>query len=154
MAARKRQPIDRRMGAGGSWMAILASTTLGVDTAANTVHARVSIDRSDLDPEREYRLVVQSYDGAPGPDNRPVGSVQRAVTAAELRAGVNVDLLELRPAMLAQDATRRPTVVAWIESGKPDLEFDGRMARPRPGTASVVAHGDRVSITLDGTLAA
>src|SRR5438128_8534307 len=48
----------------GSWMALLAATTLGVD-AANTVRAEVRAD-ADLADSREYRLVVQSYDGSHG----------------------------------------------------------------------------------------
>jgi hypothetical protein len=111
-------------------MALLASTTLGVE-GANTVRAEVRADE-DLVESRDYRLVVQSFDGADGrPSVRPVGSYQRAVTAAELRSGVSVSLVELR-----QEAARRSdgAVVAWIEAGKPDLEFDGRTARPRPGS--------------------
>jgi hypothetical protein len=54
------------------------------------------------------------------------------VTGAELRRGVTVSVLELRhPADVADGA-----VVAWIEAGKPDLEFDGRNARPLPGSIS------------------
>ncbi len=119
--------------ASGSWMALLAATTLGVD-GANTVRAEVSADEG-LVESRDYRLVVQSFDGAEGARPsfraRPVGSYQRAVTAAELRSGVRVSLVELR-----QQAGDRPdgAVVAWIEAGKPDLEFDGRTARPRPGS--------------------
>jgi hypothetical protein len=157
MAARKRQPIDRvTEGAqASSWMAILASTTLGLDTAAKTLQATVRLARPELESGREYRLVVQSYDGAPGAGNRPVGSVQRAVSAEELRAGVTIDLLELRPAGF--EVAERPTVVAWVETGKPDLEYDGRMARPRPGSVygSVRRRGDaNVAIALDKTLAA
>jgi hypothetical protein len=111
-------------------MALLAATTLGVD-GANTVRAEVRADE-DLVESRDYRLVVQSFDGEAqtGP-SRPVGSYQRAVTAAELRRGVNVSVVELR-----QGAAERKAgaVVAWIEAGKPDLEFDGRTARPRPGS--------------------
>jgi len=110
---------------------LLAATTLG--DAAATVRTEVRAD--GLLNGRRYRLVVQSYDLAdgavPGPYSRPVGSAQRAVTADELRAGVQVDLLELRQ---AHSAGGYPLVVAWIEAGGPDLEFDARGARPAPGS--------------------
>jgi len=41
-----------------------------------------------------------------------------------------VNLVELREAADNQDGS----VVAWIEAGKPDLEFDGRTAKPLPGS--------------------
>jgi hypothetical protein len=44
-------------------------------------------------------------------------------------------------------------VVAWIEAGDPDLEFDGRTARPQPGSmyGSVrrAMNQDAVHISLD-----
>src|ERR1700679_1892351 len=101
MATRK-QPAPRsrtkRSAAAGSWLALLAMTTLG--DGADTLHAEV---RAQGLREGAYRLVVQSYDathgGVPGRDERPVGSTQRAVTADELRSGVHVNLLELRESM-------------------------------------------------------
>jgi hypothetical protein len=43
--------------------------------------------------------------------------------------------------------------VAWIEAGHPDLEFDGRQARPQPGSmygvARRAANQDSVQIRLD-----
>ena len=70
-------------------------------------------------------------------------SVQRAVTAKELREGVHVRLLELN----AKSA--KPYVVAWIEAGAPDLEFDGRMARPHADSLVGTAHGtDELRIRL------
>jgi hypothetical protein len=121
-----------RSAAAGSWLALLAATTLG--DAADTLRTEVRAD--GLSDGRRYRLVVQSYDksdgAVPGADSRPVGSTQRAVTADELREGVQVDLLELRHASAAGNG--RPLVVAWIEAGGPDLEFDARTARPMPGS--------------------
>jgi hypothetical protein len=117
----------------GSWMALLAATTLGVE-GVGTVRAEVKAD-GGLVESGEYRLVVQSYDAregeVPGLRNRPVGSYQRAVTAAELRRGVQVNLLEFRR---SAPESEKGSVVAWIETGKPDLEFDGRTARPLPGS--------------------
>src|ERR1700722_1610865 len=111
--------------ASGWWMALLASTTLGLE-GANTVRADVQADE-DLAESRDYRLVVQSFDAGegkhPNPGARPVGSYQRSVTAAELRSGVRVHLVELRKSATGPS---EGAVVAWIEAGKPDLEFDGR----------------------------
>lgn len=128
---------------------MLAATTLG--DAAATVRAEVRAN--GLSEGRRYRLVVQSYDRSigvssgvvPGPQSRPVGSTQRAVTADELRQGVQVDLLELR--QTPQPAGEKPLVVAWIEAGGPDLEFDARSARPSPGSVyGLVKRGVRQDV--------
>ena len=104
---------------------------------------------------------MQSYDESdgrvPGREARPVGSLQRAVTADELRHGVHVNLLELRESA-GESPSERPMVVAWIEAGEPNLEFDGRTARPRPGNVYGVARRegrqDGVQISLNRKLAA
>jgi hypothetical protein len=155
MATRTHIP-SIRSAAAGSWIALLAATTLG--DAAGTLHAEVRAD--GLSDDGAYRLVVQSYDASDGPlpghSVRPVGSVQRAVTADELRQGVHIDLLELREAASAP-RTDRPVVVAWIEAGKPNLEFDGRRARPAPGSVYGVTKRttkqDSVHISLNRKLA-
>lgn len=140
--------------AAGSWLALLAATTLG--DAADTVRAEV---RADGLSDGDYRLVVQSYDESdglvPGPDARPVGSIQRTVTADELRSGVQIDVLELREAA-AEPSAQAPLVVAWIETGDADLEFDGRAARPRPGSmyGVVKREAKRVQISLNRKIAA
>jgi hypothetical protein len=142
--------------AAGSWLALLAATTLG--DGADTLRAEV---RADGLRDGAYRLVVQSYDASdgrvPSREARPVGSLQRSVTADELRHGVYVNLLELRPAT-GESTSARPMVVAWIEAGEPDLEFDGRTARPRPGNVYGVAlregHQDNIQISLNRKLAA
>jgi hypothetical protein len=157
MASRKRIPTKRtRSVAAGSWLALLAATTLG--DGADTLHAEV---RANGLRDGAYRLVVQSYDASdgrvPGHDARPVGSLQRAVTADELRHGVHVNLLELRESA-AGSTSERPMVVAWIEAGEPNLEFDGRTARPRPGNVYGVARRegrhDAIQISLNRKLAA
>ena len=92
--------------ASGSWMALLAATTLGVD-GADTVRAEVRADE-DLAESRDYRLVVQSFDADDGrrpelPARARSARTSASVTAAELRTGVHVNLLELRAG-----ARRRP----------------------------------------------
>jgi hypothetical protein len=152
MALRKQIPSRRsRSAAAGSWLALLAATTLG--DAADTVRAEVRAD--GLLGGGRYRLVVQSYDtsdgAVPGPYSRPVGSTQRAVTAAELREGVQIDLLELRQS--AEAVGEKPLVVAWLEASGPDLEFDARTARPTPGSVYGLvkrdAKRDTVQINLN-----
>jgi hypothetical protein len=156
MSARKR-PASRasRSAAAGSWLALLAATTVG--DAASTLRAEVRAPGLALGAvDGVYRLVVQSYASRQGaiPDQsaRPLGSTQRAVTADQLRNGVHVNLLELARAADPQD---KPVVVAWIEAGAPDLEFDGRTARPGPGSVfgSTKRQGDRdVQISLNRKL--
>src|ERR1700748_616973 len=105
MATRKSPHMRKaRTAAAGSWLALLAATTLG--DAADTV--RTEVRAQGLPSSGNYRLVVQSYD-ATGHDARPVGSMQRAVSADELRNGVNVNLLELRqPQATLASAAQRP----------------------------------------------
>jgi hypothetical protein len=157
MASRKRSnPPPSRPVATGSWLALLAATTIGA--GADTLRAEIKAD--GLRDDAPYRLIVQTYDGArtalPAAYARPVGSAQRAVTAAELRAGVKVNLVELRKA--AGASGDKPVVVAWVEAGEPNLEFDGRTARPRPGsvygTARRADRRDVVQISLNRKVAA
>jgi hypothetical protein len=132
----------------------VALTTFG--DAADAVRAQVRAE--GLSAGGVYRLVVQSYQGGtsqvPGPYARPLASVQRAVTSDQLRHGVHVSLVEMRQA--APEGATSPVLVAWIEAGEPDLEFDGRMARPQPGCVyGVVKRGsleDVVQISLNRTV--
>ncbi len=132
-----------------SWMALLAATTLGPNAVAGTLRAEVRA-AVPLQANESYRLVVHSYDAKDGelPANaKPIGSTQIAVTAEDLKNGVAVDLVEVR----SSGATGAPPlVVAWLESGKADLDFDGREARPKDD--SIVASGrgnaDYVALTL------
>ena len=67
MATRKRAARGgTRSAAAGSWLALLAATTLG--DGADTLHAEV---RADGLREGAYRLVVQSYDASDGRRARP-----------------------------------------------------------------------------------
>jgi hypothetical protein len=126
-----------------SWTALLAATTLGV-VGASVLHADIQ-SQARLDETRTYRLVVQSYGhkGAELEGERPNASLQRQVTAAELRAGIRVGLLEFRrdDSTADTDAPGAPLVLAWVEEGKADLELDGLRARPRPGSLRGAATG-------------
>jgi hypothetical protein len=146
--ARVAQPSKRtslRPASAGSWIALVAATTLG--DAAGAVRAEVRAQ--GLSEGRVYRLVVQSFERgtSDGPERnaRPIGSAQRAVTADELRHGVHVSLLELRHDAASDATPAKPVVMAWIEAGEPDLEFDGRTARPQPGSVYGVARREPLS---------
>jgi hypothetical protein len=134
-----------------SWLALLAVTSLGV-AHAGTVRAAIKLSPEMLGNEGRYRLVVQSYDrfgpkpALPG-SQRPRASAQRAVTAEDLSRGVRIDLVEL-----GETPEEGPgTVVAWVERGEANLEFDGRGARPRAGSIYGIARssGGRVEIRLN-----
>jgi hypothetical protein len=135
----------------GTWMGFLASTMGAFD--AGTLRAEVRAD--GLRADRSYWLVVQSYDAPKSIGrSRPVGAAVRRVSAEELSAGVSMDVVELRAE--PSSGKRESTMVAWIDDKIPDLEFDGRRARPRPGskmgTAKCVA--GRVQISLGEKTAA
>ena len=149
MAARKRR-ASGVVKAAGSWMALLAATTLGSDVAAEPVHAEVRVEGALKGSA--FRLIVQSYDARPSELKtgraKPVGSMQRLVSAEELKNGIRVDFVELRDA--ARDQTR-PLVVAWLEAVQGNYELDAREARPLPGSVCGYAHRDAcdVKIRLD-----
>lgn len=134
-----------------SWLALLAATTLGV-AHADTVRAAIKLSPDKLDGEVRYRLVVQSYGRKgtakelPG-SQRPRASVQRSVTAADLAQGVRIDLVELAE----KPENGRGVVVAWVEPGEADLEFDGSRARPQAGSIYGIArsNAERVEIRLN-----
>ncbi len=111
-----------------SWMGLLAGLMFGA--GAGVVRAEIRAD--EVPASAELRLVVQSYE-APSSGHavprsaQPLASVQRAVSAEELRHGIVLDV----PLVLAGASKLGLVVVAWVERGRPDLAFDGRMARPR-----------------------
>ena len=117
---------------GASWMALLAATTIGLGHL-DRVRAEVSADKADLGVAgSRYRLVVQSYATGsvaagklPGTRQKPLASAQRSVTAEELSRGVAVDVLRVGESL---DGSQ--VIVAWIEQGEANLEFDGAEARP------------------------
>jgi len=122
-----------------SWMALLAATTLGTGHFA-TLRARVSADDGPEPVGSQpsgYRLIVQSYAPGtltpgqlPGEYARPLASTQRAVTQEELRRGVSVDVMQVGG---EEKQGKGAVLVAWVEPGQPDLEYDGLRARPAPG---------------------
>lgn len=117
---------------GASWMALVAATTIGLGQL-DRVRAEVSADTAQLGAAGgRYRLVVQSYaresvsaDTLPSARQKPLASAQRSVTVEELSRGVAVDVLRL-----GEQLDPSQVIVAWIEQGEADLEFDGAEARP------------------------
>jgi len=134
-----------------SWTALLAATTLGV-AGASLIHANVRTD-AQLDERLRYRLVVQSHNRGTGNtarnQDRPIASIQLEVTPAQLRDGVRVGLVELQPTGEPRDV-RPTTLLAWVEEGRADLEFDGLRARPQPGsmTGTAPSGGSKTAIQI------
>ena len=125
-------------------MALLAATSLGA-VSVERMRAEVSAKNLGAATSAGYRLIGQSYaresvavgkGQLPGASHRPLASVQRAVTAEELAQGVAVDVLQIDQSNAGQHA---PIIVAWIEHGAPDLEFDALRARPTRGAVYGVA---------------
>jgi hypothetical protein len=129
--------------AGASWLALVAATTVGVGSLSR-VRAAVSVDARKLSrSDVGYRLIVQSYApesfgiGArdlPALRARPLASTQRAVTREELARGVAVDVLGV-----SSMGESSPVIVAWVERGRPNLEFDALEARPNDDAVYGVA---------------
>ncbi len=125
---RKARPIK------ASWLALVAATTLGV-AYFGSIPTRVSAPAvEEQGSAHGLRLVVQTYDrsaltadGSLLPQAKALTATQRAVKAEELRQGVSVQLHQV--AVRAEE----PVVVAWVEQGAPDLEYDALTARPGQG---------------------
>lgn len=117
---------------GASWMALVAATTIGLGHLER-VRAEVSADTASLGGSGDrYRLVVQSYardsvvaGNVPNARQKPLASAQRSVTAEELSRGVAVDVLRV-----GETLDPSQIIVAWVEKGEANLEFDGAEARP------------------------
>jgi hypothetical protein len=122
-------PRKAGLGTAESWMS-LAATTIGLDDFGRF---RIGVS-ARVEPSESLRLVVQVYSrdaefvgGLPAARERPLAASQRATSAEELRQGVVVSVMV--------SASRRSwghgvRVLAWLEPGVPDLEFDGLCARP------------------------
>lgn len=102
-----------------SWTSLVA-TTMGLDALGRL---RIIVRAKSVGLERG-RLVVQAFAKA-GAEARPLASAQRAVSRDDLFTGVEITL---HP----NDAsTTGHHVLAWIEPGEPDLEYDGLRAKPK-----------------------
>jgi hypothetical protein len=129
-----------------SWLSLLATSSLGLARAETLVAQVVAPGlRQSRGP---LRLVVQTFDG--DRRGRPLTSVQRSVTASELRHGVRVDVVDLSA---KQNSARPVQVMAWVEQGEATLPFDGR--RSEPGRGSLVGYGRSTggSVSLELTAA-
>jgi hypothetical protein len=134
--------------AGASWLALLAATSLGVRSLGE-LRADVRVDAAlgDAPDERSgYRLIVQSYDPSqlgrdhlPSAGERPSAAAQRSVTLEQLRQGIRVSMVGVD----GQGA--EACVLAWVEPGHPDPEFDPTTARPLSGAyLGVARHTSRI----------
>jgi hypothetical protein len=158
--AQANQPRAKRRHVAGSasWLALVAATSLGIGHA-ETVRAEVKLSGDALGGGGRYRLIVQSYDKLDRASFipsfvRPRASAQRAVTADDLARGIRIDLIELGE---DERADEHGVVVAWVEPGEANLEFDARRARPTPGSLYGVASSHRdsqssIEILLDRRL--
>lgn len=122
-----------------SWTSLVA-TTLGLDALGRL---RIVVRARSVGIERG-RLVVQAFAKADC-QARPLAAAQRAVSREELLQGVE---LSLHPEHC--DAHTSHHVLAWIEPGEPDLEFDGLRASPSAPVSlgRVRALRDRAEIEL------
>jgi hypothetical protein len=119
-----------------SWLALLATSTLGADST--TLLAEVQLDESvrGIKASVPQRLIVQVYAGRArdlSEESKPTSSAQRAVTVDQLRQGIGVHLVDMKPDPLLP-SPERLTVVAWVEPGVANLELDALNARPPTGT--------------------
>ncbi|MBX3183768.1 MAG: hypothetical protein KIT72_06565 [Polyangiaceae bacterium] len=93
-----------------------------------------------------YRLIVHTYKRAAGKARayagRPLASVQREVTLAELREGLSVDLVSLG------GGSEDQVVVAWVEPGAATLELDGLTAVPPQGARVAAVRGQVATIAF------
>ncbi|MCB9585400.1 MAG: hypothetical protein H6718_08375 [Polyangiaceae bacterium] len=138
----------RNAATGVSWLALVAATSLGV-AEVEQVKARVS-SAEVADEVGAQRLIVQTYDvrdlrpgtATPVAGARPIASIQRSVTAEDLRRGVEVSLVSLGEVGEGQ------ILVAWVERGEADLEYDGMLAKPSASARFSTVEGDPVRLDL------
>jgi len=149
----KRRPVVES----ASWLALVAATSLGV-AHAETVRAEIRLPRQALSSiGGRYRLIVQSYDSLRATQDipasvRPRASAQRSVTLDDLADGIRIDLISLGEKTPAEP--EHGVVVAWVEPGEANLEFDARRARPTADSfygvaSSSRAESDSVEILLN-----
>ncbi len=134
---------------GVSWVALVAATALGIP-AVQRVRAAVTADPRELGELGDgYRLIVQSYAPSslrsgqlPAGRARPLASTQRAITPEQLRRGIAVDMVGIDSTPTSLEGR---VIIAWVERGLPDLDFDGLQARPAADAFYGVAVADSVS---------
>ena len=97
-------------------------------------------------------MVVQEYeaDASGNLARRARTFAQRKITQAELRKGVQVELVDLSDKRTPGERV----VVAWVERGEVGGEFDGRTARPTPGSIVAKSKAGYGPIKLTLTLGA
>ena len=121
------------MRGGDSWLGLVAATTKGIGERSRV---RVRIRSAAPLYGDSFRLVVQSYSasvvrgGSPHDSDTPVASLQRAVSQDELKSGLDIDVMHVGTDRLDSADL---LVYAWVEPGRPDLEFDAALARPSVG---------------------
>lgn len=115
---------------GVTWMSLVAATTLGLGDVHH-VRARV-LAADEVRGDDELRLILQSYPehtlsgaGLPRDEAKPLASSQRAITAEELRHGVDVSFYQ-KPSPGGPGVV----LVAWVERGAATLDLDALEARP------------------------
>ena len=135
------------MARGATWMSLVAATTLGMG-AVDQVRTRVR-SVGELSGDEELRLIVQSYPrqtlggaGLPRESAKPLASTQRAITAEELKHGVDVSFFQP-----IRGNASDTVVVAWIERGAPVLDMDALEARPS-GAAFYGVGGNESGVVL------
>ncbi len=109
---------------GDSWLGLVAATTKGVGERSRV---RVTIRVTAPIHGEPFRLVVQSYAAStsnqghtPHELGTPVASLQRAVSQEELKSGLCIDVM---PVGANCHDPEDLLVYAWVEPGRPDLEF-------------------------------
>lgn len=127
-----------------SWLALLTATTLTAKSDLVRAEVRAISGFEAVSQDDPHRLIVQLYprrafaDGQLQPWARPSASAQRAVTMEELADGISVHLVDFGRTSVD---TRDPVVVvAWVESGPPNLELDAIEARPQADAPCASAH--------------
>ena len=131
-----------------SWTSLVA-TTLGLDDFGRV---RVIV-RADVAELEGCHLVVQCYTsdsirgGLPAAHERPLAAAQRAIDSEQLRRGVEVVLVHSGIPLDDQGCV----VVAWVESGVPDLDYDGLRARPAGAVyvGTCYASSERAQVVLE-----
>ncbi len=131
-----------------SWTSLVA-TTSGLDDFGRV---RVCV-RASVGELEGFRLVVQSYrtgdsrGGLPSLYQRPLSAAQRAVDSDQLERGVEVVLVHSGASIDDEGCV----VVAWIEKGAPDLDYDGLTARPADAVyvGMCYASSERAQVVLE-----